>query len=293
MTKRPLTIGEVVLRSAEYLRGKGIESARLDAELLLCQILNTDRLHLYMDWQKPLTDLEISAYREFIRRRGQEREPVGRIIGHRAFYGRDFVLSPATFEPRPETEGVVERALSLLEKEPALNSEAATIFEVGTGTGCIIVSIAAESDETHRFLASDVSAEALETAKQNAHRHGVDRRIDFRHGEYFRGFDGSLSLVVSNPPYIATGEIPSLPPEVRTFDPRAALDGGQDGLDVVRVLARESAPRLTHGGWCVLELGEGQADDAVEVFRQVEKFSDIHVDKDLAGKDRYLLARRS
>lgn len=286
-----MKVGDLVLKSTEYLRGKGIDSPRLDAELLLCRILNYDRLRLYMEWQKPLTDLEVSGYREFIRRRGQEREPVARIVGEKEFHGRPFHVTKDTFVPRPETEGLVERALMLLEKETPLKEQRGAVFEVGTGTGCISVTLAAESDH-HHFIATDISKGALETARRNAHRHGVDGRIEFRHTAGLGDYRGSLILLVSNPPYIRSSEIPTLQPEVSRHDPMAALDGGADGLDCLRVILREATPLLIPGAWAAFELGEEQPHDAAELFRATGHYSETHVEKDLAGRDRYLLARR-
>ncbi len=286
-----LTVGDAVLKSADYLKRKGVDSPRLDGEILLCQILNCDRLHLYMDWKKPLHDLEIAAYREFIRRRGEDREPVSRILGKREFYGRDFIVTPDTFSPRPETEGVVERALRLLETESALKESRGAIFEVGTGTGCIIISIALESDH-HHYIASEISPETLNIAKKNADHHKVGNRIDFRCGADFTGFEGSIALLVSNPPYIKSGDIPGLDPEVRKFDPMRALDGGADGLDVVRTLASQGGSLMITGGWCVLELGEDHLEEAREVYRSTELFDKIQIEKDYAGLNRYLLARK-
>lgn len=288
-----LTVADAVLKSTDYLRKKGIESPRLDAELLLGGILACDRMRLYMEWQKPLTDLEVAAYRDFIKRRGAENEPVARILGKRAFYKRDFEVTPDTFVPRPETEGVVERALMLLAKEPVLQHPRQNIFEVGTGTGCISISIALEADG-HHFIATDVSPGALATARKNARKHGVEARIDFRQGSVFAGYEGSLALVVSNPPYIRADEIPTLPPEVRSWDPHAALDGGRDGLDVVRTMAADGVRLLIPGGWMVFELGEAQPHTAADLFRDAGgAYDEFHVEKDLAGLDRYLMVRRS
>ena len=286
-----MSVGEAVLKSARWLADREVESARLDAELLLAKILNGDRLRLYMDWQKPLTDLEISGYREFIVRRGTNREPVARIIGSRQFYGREFEVTKDTFVPRPETEGVVERALMLLEKEPALANRRQVVFEVGTGTGCIIVSIAAQSD-AHDFIATDVSAGALATAHRNAKRHGVDGRIDFRNAAYFDNYHGTLGLIVSNPPYISSAEIPTLAPEVKNYDPMPALDGGADGLDAVRIIAAEGAKLLLHGGWTILEIGEEQGPGTLALFTPEAGYSEARIEKDMAGLDRYLLARK-
>lgn len=287
-----MTISEAISKTASWLQTKGVDSPRLDAELLLARILNCDRLRLYLDWQKPLTELEVTAYRELVRRRGQEREPVARILGSKAFYGRDILVTPDTFVPRPETEGLVERALMLLETEEALKGHHCTIFEIGTGTGCIITTIAAENG-AHRFLASDVSPKALATARSNAHRLGVESRVEFREGPYLAGFDGSIHLLVSNPPYIETGVISALPPEVSKWDPMLALDGGLDGLDPVRVIAREGRDRLIQGGWILLELGEAQAKGAKEIFDEAGGYERFKVEKDLAGLDRYIFAMRS
>ncbi len=287
-----LTVGELVTRSANWLAGRGLESPRLDAELLLAKILNCDRLRLYMDWPKPLTELEISAYREFIRRRGQDREPVARITGTRNFYGRDFIVTPDTFVPRPETEGLVERAISCLEKSKATSDFRATVLEIGTGTGCIIVTLAAESGN-HHFIATDVSPGAISTAKTNARRHEVEGRIEFRLGEDFAGWDGSLDMIVSNPPYICTAEIEELEPEVNVHDPMAALDGGVDGLDVVRRIELEARQRLNHGGWVLLEVGDEQGPACHQIFESRKYWNDIKIEKDLEGRDRYVLAQRS
>lgn len=287
-----LTVGELVLRSAEYLKNKGADSPRLDAEILLAALLKTDRLHLYLDWDKPLTDIEVAAYREMIRRRGANREPVARILGRREFYGREFVVTPAVFSPRPETEGLVERALEFLRLSPQAESARPTVFEVGTGSGAIVVSLAVEFPGP-QYVASDVSADALAVAKRNAEAHGVAQRIAFRHGALFAGFEGPLWCLVSNPPYIRRDEIPTLPPEVRTHDPMAALDGGADGLDVVRDLAEYGARLLRPGGALFLEIGQDQGPDALAIFKARDTFGDVRIEEDFNGHDRFLCARRA
>lgn len=288
-----LTVGEAIIKSGAYLRAKGVtDSPRLDAELLLCDVLGTDRIHLYMDWQKPLLDLEVAAYRELLRRRGQEREPVARIRGWKEFHGRRFDISPAAFVPRPETEGLVERAIDLLRTKSIYQSQPATVLEVGTGTGCITVTLAAEEGQ-HRYLATDISAEALHTARHNAERNGVEQRIELRHGELFAGWKGPLGMIVSNPPYIESAVVEELAPEVRVHDPRAALDGGADGLDVVRRIAKEGATLLVEGGWVVLEVGDRQGAACRTIFGQDRLYEEIRVEKDLSGFDRYVAARRT
>jgi len=289
--QRSLTVGDVILRSAKWLEERGVESPRLDAELLLARIFNCTRLQLYMDWHKPLTDFELSGYRESIRLRGTDRMPIARIVGKKEFYGRDFEVTPAVFVPRPETEGLVDRALDALVTEDALQVDRPTVFEIGTGSGCISVSLAAENGSP-RYHASDVSADALEVARRNAHKNKVDARIDFRHGPLFAGFEGSIHMIVSNPPYITSAEIPTLPPEVRNHDPMPALDGGEDGLDVVRGMIESSRKLLVPGGVIWLELGEDQAETAPAVFHAAKAFSDVRMEEDLSGRPRYLFARK-
>ncbi|MDX2176553.1 MAG: peptide chain release factor N(5)-glutamine methyltransferase [Candidatus Sumerlaeia bacterium] len=286
-----LRVGEVVLKSADYLRAKGVESPRLDAELLLAHVLGTDRLKLYMEWDKPLLEIELSAYREAIRRRGADREPVVRILGRREFYGRDFDVVPNVFAPRPETEGLVERATAFLKLNPPPDGRRPTVFDVGTGSGCIITSILAEEPNAEG-VASDRSPHALALARRNAHRHRVDQRLVFREGDLFAGYDGPLWVLVSNPPYIAKGQLKGLPPEVGKFDPSLALDGGPDGLDIVRRLAEEGARLVLPGGFVALEFGEEQGLDAAAIFNASGAWGDVRVEQDLAGHDRYLVGRR-
>ncbi len=284
------TVGQLITKSTEYLDGKGVDSPRLDAELLLARVLGCDRLRLYMDWYKPLMELEVAAYRDLIRQRGQNRVPVARLLEHKEFYGRDFIVTQDTFVPRPETEGLVERALALLDSEPALQVERPQVFEVGTGTGCISVTMAAENAGPH-YIASDISEGALATAKRNAAAHHVESRIEFRHGAGFCGFQGALHLLVSNPPYVKTGEIAELDPEVRVHDPHAALDGGEDGLEMVRGLIADARRLLVPGGCVILELGEDHEPGILDIFRHAG-LADGKMHRDYEGKPRYAFARK-
>lgn len=284
-----LTIGEAILRSAEFLLAKGVESPRLDAELLLADILRTERLKLYLDWERPLMELEIAAYREYIRRRGVEREPVARILARRAFYGRTFEVAPNVFCPRPETEALVEHVLEFLRLSNPAGEGRPTIFEVGTGSGCIIVSIALEAPTT-QCIASEKSPHAFELAKRNAEQLNASHRVTIRPGEYFAGWEGPLHVVVSNPPYVRRGEIITLSPEVKNYDPPLALDGGPDGLDVVRQLVDEAARLLLPGGGLFLEIGQEQGRDSHAILAASGQFRDIQILHDFAGLDRYVLA---
>ena len=286
-----LTVGQVILKSAQWLGAKEVDSPRLDAELLLAYVLHCSRLDLYLQWDKPLMELEVGNYRELIRSRGQDRTPVARLLGKKEFYGRDFEVTAATFVPRPETEGLVDRALELLTADPALRVERPVVLEVGTGTGAIVATLAAENAEP-RYIAIDVSPGALATARKNAAALHVDSRIDFRQGSGLSGYDGSLHLLVSNPPYIPSGQIPTLPAEVKDHDPMPALDGGTDGLDCVREIVAQAKPCLVPGAWVLLEIGEEQEEGCLEVFAQAGIFTGARVERDLAGQPRYAMARR-
>ena len=285
-----LTVGDAILKSTKYLTGRGVESPRLDAELLLCHVLGCDRVRLYMDWPKPLIELEVAAYRELIRQRGVDRVPVARLVGEKDFWSRKLIVAPGAFVPRPETEGVVERALALLATDPGLQVPRPVVFEVGTGSGCIVVSLAAENPMP-RYYASEQSSEAMGVARRNAARVGVAERVDFRHGTYFADYDGAIHLLVSNPPYIATGEIATLPPEVRDHDPHAALDGGADGLVMVRELLVRARDLLVPGGWVVMELGEDQEPGILFLLSEAHGWRSARMDRDLAGRPRYALAQ--
>lgn len=286
-----LTVGQAILKSQEYLSRKGVDSPRLDAELLLGHVLGCERLRLYLDWEKPLMELEVAAMRDLIKVRGEDRKPVARILGKKEFYGREFEVSPATFVPRPETEGLVERTLDLLAADPLFQTGRPVVFEVGTGTGCIIVSLAAENGGPH-YIASDASPDALAMAKRNAEKHHLASRIDFRSGRNLAGYGGAIHVLVSNPPYIPTEQIPTLAPEVSRHDPPLALDGGADGLESTRLLLREALPLLADGAYVLLELGEDHEEGILEIFRSLGAFRDARMERDHAGRPRYAIARR-
>lgn len=284
------TIRDIVVKSAQWLGSRGVESPRLDAELLLAHVLGCERLKLYLDWDKPLTELEISAMRELIRRRGTERAPVSRLVGKREFYGRKFTVDEGVFSPRPETEGLVDRTLDLLDSDPAMQVERPVVFDVGCGSGCVIVTLAAERPKP-RYLASDVSPAAIASATGNAKALGVQERVELREGALLAGYEGPLHILVSNPPYVKTTEKAELPPEVRDHDPDVALYSGEDGLDCTRALEQAGARLLVPGGAIMLELGEDHEKPAVAIFSG-GPWRDARMERDHAGRPRYLVARK-
>ena len=246
-----LAVGEVLRRSTAYLEGRGSPTPRLDAELLLAHALGLTRVELYTHHDRPLTEAETAACRELVRRRA-EREPVAYVTGRRGFRRLDLAVDARVLVPRPETELVVERCLALVAGVPA-----PAVLDVGTGSGAIALAIAQEHPGA-RVVASDVSAAALAVAEANADRAGLE--VELAESDLFAALAGrSFDLIVSNPPYVAAGELDSLEPEVAVHEPRLATVAGPDGREVYRRLLPEAGAHLVPGGHLVLECGAGQA----------------------------------
>ncbi len=237
----------------------GIANADLDARLLVRAACGCDEIEMIREPGKRLDEEEVARLKGFEARR-LGREPVARILGRREFWGLPFLLSPATLDPRPDSETLVETALGLL-------SDVArpSILDLGTGTGCLVLALLHERGDA-RGLGVDLSEEAVAMAERNAAALGLSARASFRRANWADGIDERFDLVVSNPPYIATAEIATLEAEVRGFDPRLALDGGADGLDAYRALAAHLPRLLAPGGTAVVELGAGQADAVSGLF---------------------------
>jgi release factor glutamine methyltransferase len=229
-----VTVLEVIQRSSEFLARKGVESPRLQIELLLAHVLQMPRMKLYLNFERPLTEPELDTLRGLVKRRS-EREPLQHIVGSTSFCGFDIAVSRDALIPRPETELLAERAVEFL---TTFDSQSATVLDFGTGSGCVAISLA-KKRPTVTVHALDVSDAALQVARQNAARHEAGERIRFHSGDGFAALPSGVAfdLIVSNPPYIPSAEIRDLEPEVRDFDPSLALDGGADGLDFYRRLA--------------------------------------------------------
>lgn len=283
-----MTVLEVIQRSAAFLARKEVESPRLQAELLLAHVLALPRLRLYLDFERRLTAPELERMRALVQRRGA-REPLQYLVGTTSFCGREFRLTPAVLIPRPETEQLAEHAGQCL---AGLGERPVAVLDFGTGSGCLAISLALRFP--HAVVhALDVSVEALEVARDNAALHGVSERIRFHAGDGLGALPPGLrfQLVVANPPYIPTAEIATLAPEVRDYEPRTALDGGPDGLESVRRLAADTPPFLAAEGRLWLELGDGQAGPARDLFEQAGW--QVHdVLPDLAQRPRFLTAVR-
>jgi release factor glutamine methyltransferase len=288
------TVGELLKVSAQYLTEKGSRSALLDAELLLGETLHQERIELYTEHDRPLTPQEVDHYRALVARRGKG-EPVAYILGRAHFRYLTLEVSPAVLIPRPETEELVGAALRLLKCRPILAASGGLwgeplVADVGTGSGAIALAVAQESGV--RVLAIDSSREALLIALRNRANLGLADLVELREGDLLAGVrPGSLHLVVSNPPYVTEAEHASLEADVRDHEPREALVGGDDGLDVYRRLLPEAARSLAPGGSLLLEVGESQA-EAVSELSRLAGFARTWVERDLSGKERIVAAVR-
>jgi release factor glutamine methyltransferase len=267
--------------TASYFREKGIEGGRLDAELLLAEILGLDRIGLYLHFDRPLTASELIDYRALVGRRAR-REPLQNILGRVEFWSLPLTVSPAVLIPRPDTETLVAEALKK-------TSPSCVILDVGTGSGAIALALARELPGAH-IEGIDISPEALAIAAANARRHGLEERVRFRPADLRHLDGGPFDLVVANPPYIPADDIAGLMPEVRDFEPHLALDGGPDGLDFYRLLAPGAARVLRPGGWLLVEVGIGQADQVQTIF-STHNFADQFSARDIAGVERVAGAR--
>lgn len=280
------TVLELIELAAGYLAGRGIDSARLDAEVLLGHTLGLDRVGLYVNFDRPLETHEVDAYRRVIAERGQ-RKPVAQITGVREFYSYELTVTPDVLIPRPETELLVETVLAYVKHLQARRpGHVPRIVDVGTGSGAIAVVLAAELPEADVW-AIDCSPDALRVAQQNAARLGVSDRVTFRQGQWLQpvATEKPFDVVVSNPPYIPSAQIEQLMPEVRLFEPRLALDGGVDGLDSYRELLPAARHVVGPGGMVAVEVGDGQAEQVAAIGRKAG-WSKYVVHNDLAGKGR-------
>ncbi len=284
-----VTVLEVIKRGAEFLDKKGVESPRLQVELLLAHVLHLSRTQLYVNFEKVVEPAELQLVRELIKRRGQ-REPLQHITGSTSFCGLEIAVNRNVLIPRPETEELAELAWTFLN---GVAAEVPTALDFGTGSGCLAIALAVKAPKA-RIQAVDISPEALAVAGQNAARHQIGGRIQFLAGDGLQavaagtGFD----LIVANPPYIPSGEIASLEPEVRDHDPRLALDGGAEGLDFYRRLASGAGPWLRPGGRIMLEFGDGQAEPIRGLF-EAQMWIVERVKTDYHGPLRVLIARRA
>ncbi len=276
-----LTVLESIKLSTEYLEKKGIESARINAELLLAKILNCKRLDLYLQFERPLVEEEIKLYREFLSRRSKF-EPVQYILGSVEFYGLEFEVNKSVLIPRPETEILVEEIINSFNKE-----DTTKILDVGTGSGNIAVSLAVHLPES-KIIAIDSSIDALNTAKKNSELNNTKDRINFiewdiNSGDLFPEKD--FDIVVSNPPYVSETDFTKLQPELKIYEPKVALTDNADGLSFYKSICTKSKDLLKTGGQIFLEAGMGQAEKIKDILLN-NNYSNVKLKKDYLNIDR-------
>jgi len=283
-----VTVLEAIQKSTEFLAKKGVDSPRLQTELLLAHVLKLPRMKLYLNFERALAPAEVDSLREFIKRRSQ-REPLQHITGSTSFCGYEIAVSRHVLVPRPETELLAEFGWQFLS---TINPQPASCFDLCTGSGCIAIALAAKCPQA-KIVATDISTEALTLAKENTARNNVAERIEFLPGDGFAALSATarFDLIVSNPPYIPSAEIATLQPEVRDFDPRLALDGGADGLEFYRLIAAQAGAFLKPGGKVMVEFGDGQAAAIGKIF-ETEKWIVEAVQADYSHRARILVAKK-
>jgi len=282
------TVGRLLTWTTEWLAGRGSDSPRLDAEVLLAFVRGCPRIALYTAFDVPVGEEERGRFRGLVKRRG-EGEPVAYLVGSREFFSLSFAVTPAVLVPRPETEGLVVRLLDLC-REPLADGVRMKVVDVGTGSGAIAVTLAKHLPHVD-VVATDISSAALEVARGNAVRHGVADRIAFVECDLVDDSRaiGPWHAIVSNPPYVREDEFASLPRDVRLHEPRGALVSGPTGVEVIDRLAAVAAERLVPGGWLVVEVGPAAAAEAALDRPGLRLGPTL---KDLAGLPRIVQAQR-
>jgi release factor glutamine methyltransferase len=299
------TILKILRWTADYFREKGVSEPRASAEVLLAQVLGLSRLDLYLRYDQPLTLDELSRFKALMLRRLQG-EPVAYLIGYKEFWSLDFQVAPGVLIPRPETEILVAAALEaareIMEAEAqnypkSENRKPITSplwgLELGVGSGAVVVSLAKELPRL-TWLALDLSAPALAVARQNARRHGVAERLVFIQCDLLAALKPrpAFALLVANLPYVPRREWEQLPKDIKDYEPPQALLGGEDGLELIRELARQAHQYLQPGGCLALEVGAGQAEKVLKLLQQTEAYEGLETLADYQGIPRVVRARR-
>lgn len=277
------TIGSIIKWTEQYFKDKGVDSPRLDAEVLLSHVLEKERIYLYIHFDEPLEAVELAAFRDMVKKRVQ-RIPVAYIVGAREFMGLTFSVSPAVLIPRPDTEILVEAVIERLKDKAQIK-----FVDIGTGSGAIVLSL------LHYLplacaAAVDISQDALAVAGKNAETLLVKDRVDFYMGDVYAPLPAEkFDAIISNPPYIPNADIAKLEPEVKEFEPYGALAGGLDGLDFYRRLIADGSDRLNDGGFMAFEVGINQAQAVVALAESVPTLEQTQILKDYTGIDRVVI----
>ena len=292
--QQPWTIKRLLDWTHEFFDQSESGSSRLDAEVLLAEALQCERIALYTRFNEVPPEEAMVQFRAWVKRRAAG-EPVAYLVGHREFYSLSFQVSPAVLIPRPETEHVV---MSALEFTKSVDDRPIRIIDVGTGSGCIAVTLAKQLQQTETdvaIAATDLSSDALAIARENAKQHEVDDRIRFFEGDLLAALPAGSSpvhLIVSNPPYIGTGEINTMDSHVKDHEPHIALFSGVTGTEIVSRLIDQSTSMLLPGGTLIFETSPINIDRCVEIVKQNPEFDSVSVEKDFSGLNRVVIAKR-
>jgi release factor glutamine methyltransferase len=285
------TILKLLQWANDYFRTRDIENPRASAEILLAHALKLKRIDLYLRWDQPLNPHELEKFKTLIKRRIQ-REPVAYILGFKEFWSIEIGLTKDVLIPRPETECLVEAALALLPKESTTAPK--RILDLGTGSGAIVLALASQQPK-HYFFASDCSIKALAVARQNTNRHKLDGVIHFLAGDWFRTINSGIplfDLIISNPPYIRSGDFTGLQPEIHRYEPRIALDGGSDGLHSLKEIISSAHGYLNRHGHLLLEIGHDQKEAVQMTIDNCGRYNHIVYSKDYSGLDRVVQMKK-
>jgi release factor glutamine methyltransferase len=291
-----MTVGDGLIWAGASLEEAELEEPVREAEYLLAALLDYTKGDLYLNRTRRMSGAESRAFRSAVERRSSG-EPPQYIIGEQEFRGLAFKVNSDVLIPRPETELLVEEVVAALRERKWVgeSEESPLIIDLCAGSGCIAVTVAHEIERV-RCVATDLSASALRVAKENATRHGVKERVTFMEGDLFAPIDqldmkGRVEIIVSNPPYVPKGDIATLQSEVSRFEPRTALDGGEDGLDLIRRIVAGAPLYLAGGGTLLMEIGYGQAEDVKAIIEESDSSWTVEVKRDYAGIERIVKAR--
>ena len=283
MAEEIWTIGKILKWTEEYFAKAGLDTPRLDAEVLLCYVLQKERIHLYVHFDQPLSKDELAQFKGYIKERVLHK-PVAYIVGHKDFMGLEFKVTEDTLIPRPDTEILVEAVISRLKT----GGEPGVIADIGTGTGAICLSLLNYLTSL-KAVTVDISEKALAVAKENAQRLGLSDRIEFFHGDLLEPIkDRQFTAIISNPPYIPEGDIDTLAADVKDYEPVSALAAGPDGLDCYRRLVAAAGALLVDGGFLAMEIGINQREELDKLAKESD-WGQVEVVKDLAGIDRVVI----
>ena len=277
--------------ATEYFDTHHIDSPRTSAEILLAHALSLKRIDLYLRYDQPLNSDELNRFKLLIKRR-INREPVAYILGYKEFWSMNLEVNRSVLIPRPETECLVERTLESLAVDS--NPDCKSILELGTGSGAVLVALASENPR-HLYVGTDISSDAVRVARQNAIRHGLGEKIRFIVANWFEPFDaksGRFDLIVSNPPYIRSGDMMRLQPEIHAYEPRLALDGAEDGLRDLRHIIQCAYCYLKPAGVLILEMGHDQKEALRQIVNTSGQYEDAEFYKDYSGHDRIVSMRK-